>query len=317
MTRLALVAVLLGGAARADTPVMRPEAIEVDRDTTPPGQAELSFDGGAPIGTWAAGVTLGYLERPLELHTLATSAYPVDHRETAVVGGAVALGDRLIIDARLPFEHQIGARLEGLGDSMPLQRFALGDLEIGARFHVVDASPVAVFVRGVVELPTGDDHDFAGDAGWSAEGLGIARVELPHAIVIAGTGGFHLRSKEVQVADGVLVGDELVWGIGATVGIPPLWSWWCKPDQLRAALEFDGVVGDRVEPSHGPSPAEVKAGFIGRVRPSYAIAVRAGTHLNDQVGAPEFRATIDLVYQADPDRKPTPKAEPIPGEDEE
>src|SRR6185437_9492530 len=102
MKWLAVVAVL-GGAARADTPatpVMRPEAIEIDRDTTPPGQAELSFDGGAPIGTWAAGVTLGYLERPLELHTLASSAYPIDRRETAVVGGAVSLGDRLIVDAR-------------------------------------------------------------------------------------------------------------------------------------------------------------------------------------------------------------------------
>ncbi|HEY3804652.1 MAG TPA: hypothetical protein VGL61_18680 [Kofleriaceae bacterium] len=308
MTRILVALAVLGSAARGHAQVKRPEAIEVDRDTTPPGQAELSFDGGAPIGAWAAGVTLGYVERPLELHTLAQSAYPIDRRETAVVGGALALGDRLIVDARLPLEHQVGPRLESFGDSTRLQRFAVGDLAIGARLHVADGGPVAVFVRGVVDLPTGDDHDFAGDAGWSAEGLGIARVQLPHAIVIAGTGGFHIRSKEVQVAENVLVGDELVWGVGATVGIPPLWSWWCKPEQLRAALEFDGVVGDRVDPSHGPSPAEVKAGFIGRVRPSYAIAVRAGTHLNDQVGAPEFRATIDLVYQADPDRTPQAKS---------
>jgi|HubBroStandDraft_6_1064221.scaffolds.fasta_scaffold72101_1 hypothetical protein len=317
MKRLPLV-VSLGlapAAAHADTPVMRPEAIELDRDTTPPGQAELSFDGGAPIGSWAAGVTLGYLERPLELHTLVSSAYPVDHRETATLGGAIALGDRVIFDARLPFEHQVGTRLEGLGDATPLQRFALGDLGIGARLHVVDSGPVAVFVRAELTAPTGDDHDFAGDAGWSVAGLGIARVQLPHDLVIAGTGGFHLRSQEIQV-ENELVGDELVWGIGATIGIPPLCSWWCKPEQLRGSLEFDGIVGDRVTASHGPSPAEAKVGVIGRVRPSYAIAVRVGTHLNDQVGAPEFRATIDLVYQADPDRKPAPTAEPEPDDDD-
>src|SRR6185437_12887137 len=153
-------------------------------------------------------------------HTLASSGYPIDRRETAVVGGAVSLGDRLIVDARLPLEHQVGPRLEGFGDAAPLERFALGDLAIGARLHVADGGPVAVFVRGEVTLPSGDDHDFAGDAGWGAEGLGIARVELPHAIVIAGTGGFHIRSKEVQIAENVLGGDELVWGVGATVGIP-------------------------------------------------------------------------------------------------
>ena len=316
MNRLALVAVLgVAGAAHADTPVARPEAIELDRDTTPPGQAELSFDGGAPIGSWAVGVTLGYLERPLELHTLVSSTYPVDHRETATLGGALALGDRLIVDVRLPFEHQVGPRLEGLGDATPLQRFALGDLGIGTRFHVVDSGPVGVFVRGELTAPTGDDSDFAGDAGWSFTGLGIARVELPHDLVIAGTGGVRFRSREIMV-ENELVGDELVWGLGATIGIPPLCSWWCKPEQLRGSLEFDGIVGDRVTASHGPSPAEVKVGVIGRVRPSYAIAVRVGTHLNDQIGAPEFRATIDLVYQADPDRKPKPEPEPEPDEDD-
>jgi hypothetical protein len=308
---------LVAGAAQADTPVVRPEAIEVDRDTTPPGQAELAFDDGAPIGAWAAGLTLGYLSRPIQFHTLESNAYPVGHRETATLGGALALGDRVIVDAKLPFDHQIGTRLQGFGDNKGLQRFALGDMNVGVRVRIADTDPVGVFVRGDVTIPTGDDYDFAGDVGWSATWLGIARLALPHAIVIAGTAGFHLRSQEIQV-ENTLVGDELVWGIGGTVGIPPVCSWWCKPEQLRASLEFDGIVGDRVTASHGPSPAEVKVGLIGRVRPSYAIAVRVGTHLNDQVGAPDLRATVDLVYQADPDRKPAPKsAAPVEDEDDE
>jgi hypothetical protein len=213
----------------------------------------------------------------------------------------------VIVDARLPLSHQDGDRLQGLGDDRALEPWVKGDLAIGARVHVADTGRVAVFARGVVTLPTGDSYDFAGDASWSAEVLGIARVTLPHDIVVAGTGGIHIRGAEVQV-ENELVGDELVWGIGATAGIPPvLGHLWCDPDQLRASLELDGVVGDRVAGHmHGPSPAEAKLGVIGRIRPQYAIAVRVGTELDDQVGAPEFRATVDLVYQAEPGHKPAP-----------
>ena len=64
-------------AAHADTPVDRPEAFQVDRDAPPPGQAELSFDGGAPVGPWAASIQLGYLDRPFELHNSETQIYPI------------------------------------------------------------------------------------------------------------------------------------------------------------------------------------------------------------------------------------------------
>ena len=47
-----------------------------------------------------------------------------------------------------------------------------------------------------------------------------------------------------------------------------------------------------------PSPIKGRIGIVGRIRPEYGIAVRAGTHLDDDVGAPAFRLSIDLVYQA-------------------
>jgi hypothetical protein len=31
-----------------------------------------------------------------------------------------------------------------------------------------------------------------------------------------------------------------------------------------------------------------------------AVAVRVGTHLDDQIGAPRFRAMLELVYQGPP-----------------
>jgi hypothetical protein len=281
----------------AQSPLNRPEAIEVDRDQTPPGQAELGFDGGGSIGNWALGVELGLLEHPIRFHTVDIKTYPVLRRETVALGGAIALGDDVIIDARMPLAHQVGQRLEFLGDERSLDAWVPEDLTLGARIHVMTRGPVAVFVRGDVTLPTGDDYDFAGDPGWSAAWMGIARVTLPYDLVLAANGGIRLRGREVLVADQI-VGDELMWSVGGTIGIPPFLPLWCKPEQLKASLEVDGIAGDRVNHLTGPSPIEARIGVVGRIRPQYGIAVRAGTHLDDDVGAPALRLSIDLVYQA-------------------
>ncbi len=294
--RALIVVAMLAAPVSANTPVTRPEAIEVDRDTTPPGQAEMGFDGGAPIGDFAFGLTLTDLERPLQLHTIDLETYPVKRRETATLGGAIALGDDVIADAKLPLSHQVGRRYQYLGDDRPLDTWVPNDLQIGARVHVMTRGPVAVFVRGNLTLPTGDDHDFAGDARWSAAWSGIARITLPHDITLAATGGIRIRGAEVQIAD-LVVGDELFWAAGATVGIPPFCSLWCKADQLKAELEVVGVVSDRVDHLKGPAPIEGRIGLVGRIRPQYAIAARVGTHLDDELGAPELRVTVDLVYQ--------------------
>ncbi|MEO6771607.1 MAG: hypothetical protein ABI467_01110 [Kofleriaceae bacterium] len=285
------------GVAHAQTPLARPEAIDVDRDQTPPGQAELGFDGGAPIGNWALGVELGVLEHPIRFHTVDIKTYPVRRRETVALGGAIALGDDVIVDARMPLAHQVGQRLQDLGDERSLDAWVPEDLTLGARVHAMTRGSLAVFVRADLTVPTGDDYDFAGDAAWSAAWMGIARVTLPHDLVLAASGGIRIRGREVIVAD-QLVGDELLWAIGGTIGIPPVLPLWCEPDQLKASLEIVGIAGDRVNHMTGPSPIEGRIGLVGRIRPQYGIAVRAGTHLDDDVGAPAFRLSIDLVYRS-------------------
>ena len=296
MRHVAIVG-MLAGIAHADTPVMRPEATEVDRDRTPPGQGELGFDGGAPIGEWAVGVMLTELYRPVKFQSVDLTTYPVDHRETATLGGAIALGDDVIIDVKLPLSHQSGARLQGLGDDGALQAWVLGDTNVGLRIHAMTRGGFAMFVRGDLSLPTGADHEFAGEASWTSSINGILRVALPNDVVLAATAGARLRGKEVIVGD-QLLSDELLWGIGATVGIPPFCSLWCRADQLKATAEIIGVYGDHSDGATGPSPIEARVGLIGRIRPPYAIAVHAGTHLDSSLGAPQFRATVDLVYQS-------------------
>lgn len=293
----AALVVLAAGAARADTPVMRPEAIEVDREAPPPGRAELGFDGGAPVGAWAVAVQLGYLDEPLALRAGPLVRYPVRHRETLALGGAVTVLGTVVLDARLPLAHQVGDRLVGLGDATPLDRWVLGDLALGARLRVADAGPVRLFARVAATVPTGDDHDFAGEARWTGSTLLIGRAVLPAGVVVAATGGILVRGAEVEVADRT-VGDALVGGLGVAVPVPPVAGLWCVPDQLRVTGELAGELGDDVAHRRGPTPLEARFGVIGRPRPELAIAVRAGLGLDDQIGSPRFRATVEVAWQA-------------------
>lgn len=305
--------VAMAGVANADTPIDRPEAIEVDRDVPPPGRVELGFDAGAPVGAWAADVQLGYLDRPLVLRGQTVTIVPVDHRETVALGGAVALGSSLVADARLPIVHQLGDRFMGGGDDRGLQRWTFGELALGVRLRV--ASPV--FLRASLTLPTGNDYEFSGEPTWSAAWLLIGRAPLGHGIVVAATGGIRLRGAEVVVADRT-IGDELDFGVGATVEIPPIAGLWCVPEQLKLAGELVGAVGDHVGGQRGPSPVEARLGVIGQPRPGVVVGVRAGVGLDDQIGAPRFRAMLEVAWQAPaPPPSTLPPREPVPDPDED
>ena len=319
MTRglAALVAVAvagLAGAARADTPVMRPEAIELDREAPPPGRAEFGFDGGGPVGAWAAEVDLGYLDEPLALRAGPLVRYPVRHRETVALGGAVTVLDSLVLDARLPLAHQVGDSLIALGDQTRAARWVLGDLALGARLRVARSGPVQLFARLAATVPTGDDHAFAGEARWTGSTLLIGRAVLPAGVVVAATGGILVRGAEVQVADRT-VGDALAGALGVAVPLPPVAGLWCVPDQLRVTGELAGELGDDVAHRLGAAPLEARFGVIGRPRPELAIAVRAGFGLDDQIGAPRFRATLELAWQAPAPPPPPPRASD--GDDDE
>jgi hypothetical protein len=287
--RLVLALVLVASVAHAGT-VHRPEAINLDTDLTPPGRAEFGFDGGGDVGQYALSLQLGFLDRPMRVHTTDLETFPVDHRETVWLGGALSLGPSVVVDARMPLSHQTGDRYRGWGDDRPLDRWVAGDLALGARIRVVHTGQSSAFFRGALTLGTGNDYQFAGDNRYSASWLLIGRTTLPHDIVVAATGGILLRGAEVQVADR-LVGDELLGGVGASVPIPGC---------LRITGELVGALGDDVAHQRGPSPAEARIGVLAHPRSWFAIAFRVGTHLDDQIGAPRFRAMLELVYTGPP-----------------
>lgn len=296
MTRVLAVIVAFTGVAYADIPLDRPEAFEVDRDVPPPGQAELGFDAGTPIRGWAASVQVGYIDQPLTLTTTLVENHPIRHRQTFALGGVYAVTPTVIVDARMPFDHQVGDRYIGLGDNTHLDRFVLGDLSLGARLRLAERGPASIFARGSLTLPTGDDHDFAGEARFTAAWNLIVRVALPAGFTLAATAGVRFRPREVQVADRLL-GDELNGGIGAIYDLPALPGWWCPENHVRVTAELVGVLGNDVAGKRGPSPAEFRVGMASDIRSWLSVAGRVGRGIDDEIGAPRFRAMLELVYR--------------------
>ncbi|CAN5919343.1 hypothetical protein BH11MYX3_BH11MYX3_45480 [soil metagenome] len=296
MSRALVAAFLLVPTiAAADAPRDTPAAIELDREAPPPGRSELGFDAGAPVEGWAAALSLGYLYRPITLRSGGAESRPVERREKLALGGAVGLGETVVLDARMPFVHQIGARLAILGDDRALDRWAPGDLRIGGRIRVVRTTYADALVRGEVSLPTGDDQDFAGEASWGLAWSLIGRFRLPAGIVLAATGGIRLRGAEVMIGDRI-VGDELHGGVGIAVPVPPIHPLWCVADQVKLTGELVGSVGDEVRLASGPSPAEARIGIVTRPLESVTIGIRIGAGLGDEIGAPRWRATFEITY---------------------
>lgn len=297
MTRgLVAVLVLAPVAAWADAPRDAPTELDVDRADAPAGRTEFGFDAGAPVAGWGATIAGGWLESPISFGLAdGTTSEPVRRRQTATVGGAIALGDAAVIDARWAWARQLGDRLRGTGDERRLDRYVPGDLRIGARMRVLAKPRLSLFVRGDLGLPTGDQNDFAGDAGVSVAWRLIARGTLPHGIVIAATAGLRLRGQEV-LAGNRSIGNESLAAAGIGIPLPAVRPLWCA-DQVMVTLEASASVGDDVGVARGPRPVELRAGVISRPRPAWTIGVRVGRGITDEIGSPTLRATIELTYQ--------------------
>ncbi len=308
----AFALVALCGVASADDPLDRPEAFDVDRLQTPPGQAEFSFDGGGRIGRpdssevsrmalgitgWAASAQLGFLDRPMRLHTVRVKIFPIEQRETLALGGAVAIGPSFIVAARLAASHQSGDRLVGLGDDERLDPWVMHDLSIGARLRLAHRDPLSVFVRGQMTFGTGNDYQFAGESRYTASWMLIGRLTPAPPLVIAFTGGVRFRGEEVIVADRLL-GDELFGAIGASYKLPAIRGLYCDANDVRVTAELHGVLGNDVGHFEGASPAEARVGIVSRISPGLATAVRVGKGIDDHIGAPRVRAMVELVYSA-------------------
>ncbi|HET7501781.1 MAG TPA: hypothetical protein VFK02_12275, partial [Kofleriaceae bacterium] len=305
------LALLASRAAGADLPRDTPAAVEVDRDATPAGRVGFGFDGGEPVDAWGASAAVSWVERPIRIGAGtfgggAAATEPVRRRETLALGGAIAVGDSVVVDGAVRASHQIGDRLRAAGNPAGLARWVAHDLRIGGRIRVVGNDERAALLRADLTLPIGDAEQFAGDASWTAAWSLIGRATLPHAIVIAATAGIRLHGAEVAVGDR-LVGDELFAALGASVPLPvqgPLAA------PLRVTGELSGALGDRVGDRSAPSPIEARLGAILQLGPELVLAARLGAGLDDEIGAPRLRAVIAVAWTPRMARAPGPAVGP-------
>jgi hypothetical protein len=283
--------------ASAENPIDRPTAVDIDRDSSPPGRPEFGFDGGAPLdGGWAASVQLGWLEGPVsfQFEPSTERVEPVTRRHTVFLGGALALGEGALVELRLPIARQTGDFFPAPGVDRKLDTWVVGDLHLAGRARVASRPSFSVFVRADVGFPTGDEDNFAGDSGWNLAWSLIGRFALPAGITVAATGGIRLRGDEVLVGDRV-VSNELFAATGISVPIPPIHPLWCVREQVTLSAEVVGVLGDRVAGAKGPSPVEARVGLVTHPRDNITLGFRVGTAVVDEIGAPRWRALVELT----------------------
>jgi hypothetical protein len=302
--RAALVVAALAGSATAAA-AQRAQASEpafsVERFTPAPGSALWIGveDADVPAaGRWVVTGSTWIASRPIVLRALSTGAEstePVRLRWGQEVAVARGLGARYLVGLAVPAALQWGDRLAGIGLSeAPLARAVLGDLRLHGRARVVGApgAPgLAAAVAVALTVPTGDDGDFAGEAG-AVLAWGLRAGYRTGDVAITGGAGLRLRTEEVVLLSPARPhGNELTASLGAAVRLAPLGRQFGGGDRAWAMVEVEAALGDDAgKGARGPSPAEARIGVRADVAHCWSVALAGGGGFTrDEVGSPGYR----------------------------
>ena len=309
MLRIAfLTTVLCTGvrSAHAQVPVGEGPAFSVERFTPAPGRGGFGVvedPDVLPRWKWAAAVWTSVMARPIVLRDVMTgeeATVPVAWRVGFEASGAIGLGPRYQVGMAIPWAVQGGDRLQGTGiDARELQGVVLGDVRLHGKARIAGVPGqrgMAAGLAGGLTLPTGDDGDFAGEAGvvvdwrlligWRGSGAAIA-----------GNLGVRLRSQEVVLLSPARPhGNEITTGIAGEVRLPEVGV------RSAAVGEAVWVIGDSIDAgARGPSPGEIRAGVRLSVAQEWSVTLLGGAGVTpDDVGSPRWRVAIGVVHDRAP-----------------
>jgi OmpA-OmpF porin, OOP family len=329
--RLALLVVFLPAIAFAQDPtVSRSTAFDVDRLTPPPGPgAFFQVEDGdvAPHLATSFGAMTTVLHQPLVVYSVAdtmhvdkgeTLSRPVETRVALELMAAIGLYGRYQVGLVLPLVlFQDGDRLRGLDlpameENQPLATTTQGDLRLHGKIRLVEPPfgyGLGVATDVVLTLPTGDDEQFAGEAGPVIEARLIGSWRTRRFAAAANLGP-RLRTEEVQFLDPTLVhGNEIGWGRAGSVLLPGGQARWTAVAELTGAWGVDA--GDGTE---SPDPSEVRGGVRYDVMPGWSVGAALGGGLGERdVGSPAWRFVADVRFtprtNVDSDRDGVPDPE--------
>ena len=323
--RAAPVAVDALAAARAAADDARAGAISawltshrslwsVERFTPAPGGALWIGveDADVPAaGRWVVTASTWLASRPIVLRSIELGAAvrtPVRQRFGHELAIGRGVGARYLVGLAIPTALQWGDRLTGVGLSeTPLQRAVFGDVRVHGRARIVGApgAPgLAAAVAFALTLPTGDDGDFAGEAG-PVVAWGLRAGYRTADVAVTGAAGLRLRTEEVVLLSPARPhGNELTAGLGAAVRLGPLGRQLGGGDRAWALAEVEAVLGDDAGTgARGPSPAEARLGVRVDVAHCWSVAVAAGGGVTPaEVGSPGYRLMASLTFHQDPIR---------------
>ena len=313
--KAALVVAALAASATAAAAQIAPAskpAFSVERFTPVPGSALWIGveDADVPAaGRWVVTGSTWIASRPIVLRALSTGAEasePVRLRWGQEVAIARGLGARYLVGLAVPAALQWGDRLAGIGLSeASLQRAVLGDLRLHGRARIVGApgeTGLAAAVAAALTLPTGDDGDFAGEAG-AVLAWGLRAGYRTADVAITGGAGLRLRTEEVVLLSPARPhGNELTASLGVAARLAPLGRQFGAGDRAWVLAEVEAALGDDAgKGARGPSPAEARLGVRADVAHCWSVAVAGGGGFTRaEVGSPGYRLIAQLTFHQDP-----------------
>jgi hypothetical protein len=201
----------------------------------------------------------------------------------------------------MPLVVQDGDRLQGIDlDETPLSEMTIGDARLHAKVRLRGEPGdrgATLALAAVVTLPTGDDDNFAGEAGPLIEPRLIASWRRSRGALAINLGA-RIRTEEVVLLSPARAhGNELLASVAGELVVPWLCSDAFSVLAEYAAVRGEGTTGDNV----GPSPQEVRAGVRLRLPNGWSITVGGGAGTSpDEVGSPEWRFVAAVIRDPSP-----------------
>lgn len=238
---------------------------------------------------WTVGVGVDHAVDPLTVESEETSMTdtPVAQRTATSLYASFAFLDRYEAGARLPLLSQSGDTPQ-FSSIDPADGFAVGDLSVEGKMHILQAQPISLAAAAFMSFPTAKDQQFAGAAGFSGGARAIAGLDLGRIRVGANLG---YRLRESGALADVVQGDEINYGVAGS---------YLFMDELQAVAEIVGALGLEGDESGGISPIEARVGARYHFSPTWGIVAGAGRGIVSGIGAPAVRGF--LLFSVSPAR---------------
>ncbi|HUL60930.1 MAG TPA: OmpA family protein [Anaeromyxobacteraceae bacterium] len=304
---MALAALVLARTAPADDPTRRGFDADPARLAVGTGSGfTVETATAARKGTFGLGVVLDYDRNLLSLHLSGQTESLLSSRLSAHLLAAYSFG-RVELGVDVPFALSQSSNMSLLQDQgvtgplvAPIPSSALGDIRLVAKLPLLDRSwsPVAAAALLDLRAPTGNGTAFYGD-GFAAvpsvvatREFGEVRLDVQAGYAVRGAG---------QYAQ-LVVHDGFVWGVGASMDLPPL----ANVARWRAILELTGgwPRGEDLSTDRYRAPLEGRAGLRAAVWRGLSVELGGGTGIGEAgYGHPSWRVFFGVRWEhARPDR---------------